>query len=591
MHSSDNLLHRLKDLNEIGIALSQQRDLNSLLETILVAAMRITHADAGTLYLHEQEQRVLRFEILRNNTLNKAMGGTSGVPITFYPIQLYDAAGKPNHAMVVSHSALSGETVNIPDAYMAEGYDFSGTKKFDAKTGYRSQSFLTVPMRNHENEVIGVLQLINAQDQESGAIVPFSRDDQQLLESLASQAAIALTNRHLIDQLEELFESFIQLINTAIDDKSPYTGGHCERVPVLTMMLAEAVNRTTSGPLKDFVMTEKDRRELKIAGLLHDCGKITTPVHVVDKATKLHTLFDRIHLLDTRVEVLKRDAEIEMLREGGSEAAGHPSVSPLRGLREIAATPSPLKGEGGVTNDLAVVVGQPSQMASSSIRGGKSEAVTPIHAEYAERIRQLDDDREFLRHCNVGSEAMSAEAQQRVRQIATYQWRDGDGKASNFLSEDEVENLTIRAGTLTAAEREIINHHIDVTIKMLESLPWPRHLKNVPEYAGGHHERMDGKGYPRGLTREQMSVQARVMGIADIFEALTAKDRPYKKGKTLTESLTILGKFKLGGHIDPDLFDVFMREKVYLDYAKQFLAPEQIDDVDLGKIPGVNLDS
>ncbi|HTN95138.1 MAG TPA: HD domain-containing phosphohydrolase [Gallionella sp.] len=538
MHSSDNLLDRLKDLNEIGIALSQQRDLNSLLETILVAAMRITHADAGTLYLHEQEQRVLRFEILRNNTLDKAMGGTSGVPITFYPIQLYDDAGKPNHAMVVSHAALSGETVNIPDAYMAEGYDFSGTKKFDAKTGYRSQSFLTVPMRNHENEVIGVLQLINAQDQKSGAIIPFSRDDQQLLESLASQAAIALTNRHLIDQLEELFEAFIQLINTAIDDKSPYTGGHCARVPALTMMLAEAVNRTKLGPLKDFVMTDKDRHELKIAGLLHDCGKITTPVHVVDKATKLHTLFDRIELLDTRFEVLKRDAEIAM-------------------LNEIAAAEA------------------------------DARKIEVARQNYKSRILQLDQDREFLHHCNVGSEAMSDEAQHRVRQIASYQWRDGDGKPGNFLSEDEMENLTIRAGTLTAAEREIINHHIDVTIKMLESLPWPRHLKNVPEYAGGHHERMDGKGYPRGLTREQMSVQARVMGIADIFEALTAKDRPYKKGKTLTESLTILGKFKLGGHIDPDLFDVFIREKVYLDYARQFLAPEQIDNVDLGKIPGV----
>jgi len=542
MQSSDNLLHRLKDLNEIGIALSQQRDLNSLLETILVAAMRITHADAGTLYLHEREQRMLRFEILRNNTLKMAMGGTSGVPITFYPIQLYDDAGKPNHAMVVSHSALSGETVNIPDAYMAEGYDFSGTKKFDAKTGYRSQSFLTVPMRNHENEVIGVLQLINAQDQESGAIISFSRDDQQLLESLASQAAIALTNRHLIDQLEELFEAFIQLINTAIDDKSPYTGGHCARVPALTMMLAEAVNRTTQGPLKDFVMTDKDRRELKIAGLLHDCGKITTPVHVVDKATKLHTLFDRIQLLDTRFEVLKRDAEIAM-------------------LREIAAA------------------------------GTDAQRIEAARKNYASRTAQYDQDREFLRHCNVGSEAMSAEAQQRVRQISTYQWRNGDGKAGNFLSEDEIENLTIRAGTLTAAEREIINHHIDVTIKMLESLPWPRHLKNVPEYAGGHHERMDGKGYPRGLTREQMSVQARVMGIADIFEALTAKDRPYKKGKTLTESLTILGKFKLDGHIDPELFDVFIREKVYLDYARQFLAPEQIDDVDLDRIPGVDLRS
>ena len=540
MNSSDNLLNRLKDLNEIGIALSQQRNLNNLLEIILFAAMRITHADAGTLYLHEQQQRVLRFEILRNNTLNIAMGGTSGVPITFYPIQLYDQSGSPNHAMVVSHSALSGETVNIPDAYMAEGYDFSGTKKFDAKTGYRSQSFLTVPMRNHENEVIGVLQLINALDQENGAIIPFSRDDQQLLESLASQAAIALTNRHLINQLEELFESFIQLINTAIDDKSPYTGGHCARVPALTMMLAEAVNRTTQGPLKDFVMTDKDRHELKIAGLLHDCGKITTPVHVVDKATKLHTLFDRIHLLDTRFEVLKRDAEIAM-------------------LREIA------------------------------VAGADVQRIESARQNCTARAMQFDQDREFLRQCNVGSEEMSAEAQERVRRIAAYQWQNVDGKPGNFLSEDEVENLTIRAGTLTTAERAIINHHIDVTIKMLESLPWPRHLENVPEYAGGHHERMDGKGYPRGLTRDQMSVQARVMGIADIFEALTAKDRPYKKGKTLTESLSILGKFKLGGHIDPDLFDIFMREKVYLDYARQFLAPEQIDDVDVSRIPGVNL--
>jgi HD-GYP domain-containing protein (c-di-GMP phosphodiesterase class II) len=538
MNSTDNLLHRLKDLNEIGIALSQQRDTNSLLETILEAAKRITNADAGTLYLHEQEQRVLRFEILRNDTLNTAMGGTSGVPISFYPVQLYNEDGSPNHAMVVSHSALSGETVNIPDAYMAKGFDFSGTKKFDAKTGYRSKSFLTVPMLNHEHEVIGVLQLINAQDRETGAIVPFSSDDQQLLESLASQAAIALTNRHLIEQLEALFEAFIQLINSAIDDKSPYTGGHCARVPELTMMLAEAVNRTSHGPLKDFVMTDKDRRELKIAGLLHDCGKITTPVHVVDKATKLHTLFDRIQLVDTRFEVIKRDAEIAL-------------------LREIAEA------------------------------GDDVQRAETARQRHAAQVAQLDLDREFLRHCNVGSEAMSGEAQQRVRQIASYQWHDTDGNVRDFLSADEVENLTIRAGTLTAAEREIINHHIEVTIKMLESLPWPRHLKNVSEYAGGHHERMDGKGYPRGLTRDQMSVQARVMGIADIFEALTAKDRPYKKGKTLTESLTILGKMKLGGHIDPDLFDVFIRERVYLDYARRFLAPEQIDDVDLSLIPGV----
>jgi len=521
----EGLLNRLSDLNAIGAALSSERDINRLLESILNAARKITNADAGTLYLVDAEKQVLTFEILHNDSLNIRMGGMSGNPIPFYPIQM-NIAGQPNHAMVVSHAALTGETINIPDAYTAEGFDFSGTKKFDAKTGYRSRSFLAVPMRNHDHEIIGVLQLINAIDATTGGVKQFSNDDQQLLESLASQAAIAISNRRLIQQLEELFESLISLINTAIDDKSPYTGGHCARVPALTMMLAEAANHSKRGALKDFNLTDKDRYELKIAGLLHDCGKITTPVHVVDKSTKLQTICDRIHLIDTRFEVLKRDAEIEMLK-------------------------------------------------------GKRSPV-----EYATYLRKLDSDRDFLRHCNIGSEMMQDADIARVQAIANYQWRNTQGEQVDFLSAEEVENLTIRAGTLTAAEREIINHHIVVTIKMLESLPWPNHLKRVPEYAGGHHERMDGKGYPRGLTREQMSVQARLMGIADIFEALTAKDRPYKEGKTLTESLTILGKFKENGHIDPDLFDVFIREKVYLAYAKQFLKPEQIDEVNESNIPG-----
>jgi HD-GYP domain-containing protein (c-di-GMP phosphodiesterase class II) len=530
------LLGRLEELNAIGIALSSERDINRLLETILLAAMRITHADAGTLYLLDPDKQELSFEIMRTDSLGKALGGTTGqaIPSSLFPIQLYQN-GQANHSMVVAHAALSGHSINIPDAYQAEGFDFTGTKGFDKKNGYRSTSFLAVPMRNHENEIIGVVQLINALDRSTGAIVAFSRQEQSLLESLSSQAAIALTNRRLIQQMEKLFESFISLINSAIDDKSAYTGGHCERVPTLTMMLADAVNRTTEGPLKDFVMTDKDRYELKIAGLLHDCGKITTPVHVVDKSTKLETIFDRVHLLDTRFEVLKRDAEISLLR---AKAQSHP------------------------------------------------DAVQALQNEYDARIWQLNDDRDFLRHCNIGSEKMAEADQERVRKIAAYPWRNEAGISCTFLSQDELENLTIRSGTLTAPERQIINHHIEVTIKMLESLPWPKHLQRVPEYAGGHHERMDGKGYPRGLKREEMSVQARVMGIADIFEALTAKDRPYKRGKTLTESLSILGKFKENGHIDPDLFDVFVREKVYLEYAQQFLAAEQIDEVDERHIPG-----
>jgi len=537
--TATELFRRLEELNEVGISLSKVKDTNRLLEAIVVAAKKITNADGGTLYRVDADKKLVHFEILRTDSLNIAMGGTTGVEVPFHPVRLYDDYGRPNNSMVVAYSVLHDETVNIADAYAAKGFDFSGTKSFDGKTGYRSESFLTVPMKNHEDEVIGVLQLINAKDRQTGAIVPFSEADQHLAESLASQAAVALTNRQLINQLEGLFEAFISLINAAIDDKSPYTGGHCQRVPMLTMMLAEAVNESDAGPLSGFRMTDKDRYELKIAGLLHDCGKVTTPVHVVDKATKLQTIFDRIALVDTRFEILKRDAEIARLK---------------------ARIDSP-----------------------DNRAGGWERADRELRA----RLRQIEEDRQFLRFCNFGSEAMREEDQKRVRDISkTYLWRDVDGNDADFLTADEVNNLTIRSGTLTQEERRIINHHIEVTIKMLESLPWPKHLKNVAEYAGGHHERMDGKGYPRGLTREQMSVQARVMGIADIFEALTAKDRPYKKGKTLTESLQILGKFKLNGHIDPDLFDIFVRKKVYLRYAEQFLDPDQIDEVDEAALPG-----
>ncbi|HMA89138.1 MAG TPA: HD domain-containing phosphohydrolase [Burkholderiales bacterium] len=534
----DDLVQRLERLNAIGASLSAERDINRLLEAILTAAKSITRADGGTLY-RVSDDKTLRFEIMRTSSLKYYLGGTTGNAVPFYPIQLY-RDGRPNHNMVAAYAALTGETVNIADAYAAEGFDFSGTRAFDSKTGYRSKSFLTVPMRNHENEIIGVLQLINATDPATGEIAAFSSSDQRLAESLASQAAIALTNRMLINQLEDLFESFINMINTAIDEKSPYTGGHCQRVPLLTMMLAEAAHETAEGPLRDFAMTAKDRYELKIAGLLHDCGKVTTPVHVVDKATKLETIFDRIHLLDTRIEVLKRDAEIELLRK----------------RHELTA------------------------------RAAGREEIEAAEARYRDRVRQLDDDRAFLRACNIGGESMREADMARVKSIAQYRWTDSAGHEASFLTSDELKNLTIRAGTLNEDERHIINHHIVATVKMLEALPWPKHLKNVPEYAGGHHERMDGKGYPKGLTREQMSVQARVMGIADIFEALTAKDRPYKRGKTLSESLEILGRFKLNGHIDPDLFDIFVRKKIYLRYAEMFLDKEQIDVVDESRIPG-----
>ena len=532
-----DLVLRLEQLNAIGASLSAERDIDRLLEAILTAAKTITRADGGTLY-RVTEEHTLRFEIVRTSSLRYYLGGTTGNPVPFYPIQLYKD-GRPNQSMVAAYAALTGKTVNIADAYTADGFDFSGTRAFDTKTGYRSKSFLTVPMRNHDNETIGVLQLINAMEPSTGAIVPFSPSDQRLAESLASQAAIALTNRMLINQLEQLFESFINLINSAIDEKSPYTGGHCQRVPVLTMLLAEAVSETKDGPLRDFHMSDKDRYELKIAGLLHDCGKVTTPVHIVDKATKLESIFDRIQLIDTRFEVIKRDAELEALRKKHN-------------------------------------------FLEQKMRMEAAEEDKRLR----DRLRQLDDDRKFLHACNIGGERMREEDVDRVRRIGQYRWRDFAGHEAQFLSGDEVKNLTIRSGTLTEEERKVINHHIVATIRMLEALPWPKHLTKVPEYAGGHHERMDGKGYPKGLTREQMSVQARCMGIADIFEALTAKDRPYKKGKTLSESLEILGRMKLNNHVDPDLFDIFVRRRVYRRYAEMFLDAEQIDTVDESKIPG-----
>ena len=522
-HSDEHVTQRLL---KIATRLSSEKDIHRLFEMILEAAMAVTGADGGTVYRLTDDRR-LQFEVLHTRSKGVHLGGKSGRPINFPPLDLVNPDGTPELSKVVCYAVNKLESVNIRDAYNAQGFDFSGTRDFDQANGYRSTSFLTIPMKTLDDEVIGALQLINATDRTSGKVVAFSKPQQEIIEALASQLAVSLNNRLLIDRLEVLFESMIRLINKAIDDKSPYTGGHCSRVPVLTLMLAEAANACRVGPLASFTISDADRKELRIASLLHDCGKISTPVHVVDKSTKLETINDRIALVRMRGEIIRREI---LLAQAGS--------------------------------------------------GLKAEDATGA-------LERLKDDLAFLEHTNVGGEFMTDTSVQRVRDIAAhYRWEDASGMAHSLITDDEVANLTIRAGTLTADERQIINRHISMTITMLEQLPWPHHLKNVPEYAGGHHERMDGKGYPRGLTREQMSVQARCMGIADVFEALTAADRPYKKGKTLSETLRILGNMKMTGHIDPDIFDVFVWSGIYKDYALRFLHPDQIDDVDLASIPG-----
>jgi HD-GYP domain-containing protein (c-di-GMP phosphodiesterase class II) len=519
---SDKIAQQLEQLLNIGIAVSSETDTAKLLDSIVYGAKSITGADGGTLYLVKNDY--IRMEIVQSSSLGIALNRASNQPIEMPDIPLYMQDGSLNLSNVVSCVYHNNQTINIQDAYHSQQFDFSGTKIFDQKNHYRSKSFLAVPMRNHEGDTIGILQLINAIDRNSNEIVVFDAVAQRFTEALASQAATVLTKLQLIDGLEGMFETLIRLIATAIDEASPYTGGHCRRLPELTMMIAEAAHNTQEGYLKEFVMTDKDRYELTIASWLHDCGKITTPVYVIDKATKLETIFDRISLVESRFEILKRDAEITMLKN----------------MRQY-----------------------PDQQLQ-------------LEKDFLQRIEQLESDLLFIKNANKGGEFLSAEDQQRIIDLGKqtlYLFK----QEVSLLTENEIYNLNIPRGTLTPEERQVINQHIVTTIAMLDKIPFPKHLKNVPEYACGHHERMDGKGYPNHLTREQLSIPARTMAIADIFEALTAKDRPYKEPKKLSEALFILGKMKDDQHIDPDLYDAFITQKVYLKYAHKFLDSAQID--------------
>jgi len=583
----DSSVQRYRKLLDIGLALSTEHNSVRLMEKILDEAKSMCNADGGTLYRLVDDDRRLRFEIMRNDSLNIYNGGTSGREITLPPVELYDPdTGAENNKNVASFCALSKKTISIDDAYVFKDFDFQGTKKFDQATGYRSKSFLTVPLYNNEGRVIAVLQLLNAQDPDSGEVIPFNTELQPFVEALAAQAAIALDNQLLVEAQKDLLASFISLIAGAIDAKSAYTGGHCQRVPVLTDMLAQAAIDDTNGPFADFTMSEEEQYELHIAGLLHDCGKVTTPEYIVDKATKLETIYDRIHEVRMRFEVLKRDAEIDYwkaLHADGDEAE--------------------------------------------------------LKQKLDDTLSQLDEEFAFVAECNVGGEFMAPQKQEQLDQIAKRTWqrtisdRLGIGHEElkrkettgpeadlpitepllanrpdhviprvdkSLFAEDnpfgfkmtppdnmynlgELYNLKIKAGTLTEEDRFKINDHIVQTIIMLDQLPFPRHLRRVPEYAGGHHEKMNGTGYPRRLKAGDMSPPARMMAIADIFEALTAADRPYKLPKTLSQSIKIMSFMVKDDHLDKDLFELFLTSGKYKEYAEKFLKPEQIDDVDISQ--------
>jgi HD-GYP domain-containing protein (c-di-GMP phosphodiesterase class II) len=345
--------------------------------------------------------------------------------------------------------------------------------------------------------------------------VAFADELQQTVEALAAQAGVALDNQALLEDQKELLDAFIRLIAEAIDAKSPYTGGHCERVPILTEMLVQSLCEANDGPFADYRLTDEQWRELRVAAWLHDCGKVTTPVHVMDKATKLETINDRIELVAARFEILKRDVELAALRAGSSE-------------------------------------------------------------NVQQTLRELDEELAFLRRANVGGEFLTAEDQTRIRQVALRTWSSG-GQERPLLEPELVDNLCISRGTLTETERLVINGHMVQTVRMLEALPFPKNLARVPEYACGHHERMDGKGYPKGIYAGDMSIPARMLAIADVFEALTASDRPYKLGKTLSECGRILAQMKRNNHLDPELLDHCVRSGVLRSYAEKYLPAGQLD--------------
>lgn len=520
---AEHQLSHIYELVRIGLGLSAEKQLDRLLEMIVREARRFTNADGGALYIRNDEREVLDFAIVQNESMGVHMGGT-GTPVTWSSVLLYLPDGSENHKNVSAHCALSGEAVNIPEVYAAEGFDFQGTRDFDASTGYRSQSMLVIPMRDHEEEIIGVLQLINARDRDTGMVEPFPEDEVEMITSLASEAAVAVTNMRLVRGLENLLNSFIQAIADAIDEKSPYTAGHILRVAAMTESLAEKINHTAQGPFAGVSFSPAEMAEIRMAAWLHDIGKITTPEFVVDKATKLETVFDRIELVRNRIEILKRDREIRRLKN--------------------------LLAKNGATVD-----------------------ASPGEGDH----RDLDEYLSFLEAVNYGGEILSEESLGRIRKIASVGLTIS-GRPMPLLDPDEVTNLSIRHGTLTDEERRRVGNHVNMSIRMLEGLPFPKKLRRVPLYAGLHHEKLDGSGYPHGLTADEIPLPGRIMAVADIFEALTASDRPYKRGKRLSEAMHILEQMVHDRKLDGDVCDLLVESNLVVEYARKSLSDWQIDD-------------
>lgn len=509
-----NHLEKIKMLNKIGTALSVKSELNSLLDMIVTEAKNLTDADGGTLYILNTNNRELDFTVIQTNSLGIHAGG-SHEKIDWPSVPLFLENGEKNRHMVAAVCALEDRVINIADVYDTENFDFEGTKRFDKSTGYRSKSMLVIPLKNHENNIIGVLQLLNKI--ESDKIVCFDDDDEEIALSLASQAAVSITNANLIYDLEKLLEGFLKSIIYALKKKSSYTANHIYKMVYLSNMLAKRINKDKSF-YKNKTFSKSDFKNINFAALMHDVGKLSTPDYIMDKKTKLDGLYDKIELVKTRVWAIKKELEIEFLKDN-------------------------------ITKD-----------------------------EYNKNIKTINQNYELLEKYNTGFENVPDEIIKKIENISKTSIKCAE-KDFYIITQDEAKLLMVSKGTLTQEEKMIINDHAMVSIDILNKLPFPSQYSDIPSISGAHHEKINGKGYPLGLKGDEISFEARILALADIFEALTASDRPYKKANKLSVAMQILFNMAKDDDIDRGLVKFFYESGLYMEFAKKFLKRENIDKV------------
>ena len=557
----DAMKHTISRFLRINLALAAENNFDRLLPLLLTETISAAEANAGVLYLFDKDILLTATGLKADGgalpTSTPAPGAVSSSPLLKAALLARTAYSAPLTAADIKALGLAGAIAACPASHA-----------------------IAVPLLNRQQTLVGAMVLLQHAATDAARL--------SFIEALSGSAAVSLETKELIRAQKQLFEAFISLIAGAIDAKSAYTGAHCARVPELTKMLARAACEQRSGLYKDFSLDDDAWEAVHVAAWLHDCGKVTTPEYVVDKATKLETIYDRIHEIRMRFEVLKRDAEIACLKV---IAAGEPEAEAKSRLATELAQ---------LDDDFAFVATSNEGgefMAADKIERLKSISARTWLRTLDDRIGLSHEDRERKERAPATdlptAEPLLAdkpehrfERRPRDKIPADNPWGLKMRVPELLYNKGELYNLSVARGTLSDEERYKINEHIVQTLIMLSQLPFPKHLRQVPEIASGHHEKMDGTGYPKRLRGDEMSPLARMMAIADIFEALTAVDRPYKKGKTLSEAIKIMSTMKAEHHIDPDLFDLFLRCGIYREYAERFMRPEQIDAVDVTAFVG-----